>query len=607
MNSGTPNNGFSTSSPASLATATLTTIETPVLCTVSNGTDSNGNPTYPSVCNYTLNFPRFALSDGHRLFVADGGNDRVLEYLTIPTQNAAPADTIIGQIGGSVDQASDAADSVNTPTSLAFDGTNLYVADPYNRRITVYTVAPNVLPYQAVVNTANPNIYATGGVTVGGTINNGDIVTITINTTQYAYTVKATDTIDTVLAALVAEINAGSGDPNVIALEDDADSKVALTARLPGPQGDSTAYSVTVSSNAQITATAADSQLDGGGNAASVAPGTIISLNGSNLASQTVSADLTQPKLPTKLGGVEVYFNGIQAPLTFVSPTQINAQIPWELTNTTSINAYVRTETNSGVTYTSPVAVTIVSANPGVFGQPGTSNPQLGVATHYSSYATAIVSVDGSIAAGDVATVNIRGRAYNYTVQGTDTLDTIRDALVAQLQQDPEVTAIAAGVFDRIIITATIAGPDGEGIPITASASSGASVTVTAFDSSTCCSNIGGALITQDNPARAGELIVVYTTGMGLPVLNSGNQPYIVTGAQYPIGAPVTQPQQFANALAGGSTADVITATLMPGSVGLFEVVLHLSPGLASNPNTALTVAQGAYVSNPVAIAVVSQ
>ena len=607
MNSGVPNNAFTLTSPASLANATTTTIETPVLCTVSNGTDSNGNPTYPSVCNFTLNFPRFALSDGTRLFVADGGNDRVLEYETIPTQNAAAADIILGQVGGSVDQATDAADSMNTPTALAFDGTNLYVADPYNRRITVYTMAPNILPYQAVVNTANPNIYATGTVTIGGTINNGDIVTITIGTKQYAYTVKATDTIDTVIAALVAEINAGSGDPNVLAIEDDADSQVKLQALLPGPQGDNVTYSATVSTNAQITATAADAQLDGGGNAASAAPGTIVSIIGTNLSSQTVSADLTQPKLPTTLGGVQVYFNGVAAPLTYVSPTQINAQIPWEFTNTTSINAYVVSQMNGGVTFTSPVAVTIVSANPGVYGQPGTSNPELGVATHYSSYATAIVSVDGSINAGDVATVTVRGRNYNYTVQSTDTLDTVRDALVAQLQQDIEVTATPAGVFDRIIITALIAGPEGEGIPITATASSGADITMTAFDSATCCSNIAGAMITADNPAKAGELIVVYTTGMGLPVLNSGNQPFIVTGQQYPVGAPITQPQQFANALAGGSTADVIQATLMPGSVGLFEVVLHLSPGLTSNTHTSLTVAQGAFVSNPVSIAVVSQ
>ena len=607
MVSGIANNAFSTTSPASLATATTTTIEAPVLCTVSNGTDSNGNPTYPSVCNYTLNYPRFALSDGVRLFIADGGNDRVLEYETIPTANAAAADIIIGQVGGTIDQATDAADSVNTPTSLAFDGTNLYVADPYNRRITVYTIAPNILPYQAVVNSANPSIFSTGGVVIGGTINNGDIVTITIGSAQYAYTVKATDTIQTVIAALVAEINAGNGDPNVLAIEDDADSEVKLQARLAGPQGDNTTYSATISTNAQITATAIAGTTSGGGNAASVAPGTIVSINGSNLASQTVSADLTQPTLPTTLGGVSVYFDGIPAPLTLVSPTQINAQIPWEFTSTTSINAYVVSQMNGGVSYTSPVAVSIVSANPGVYGQPGTSNPELAVANHYSSNATSIVSVDGSIAGGDVATVSVRGRAYNYSVQSTDTLDTVRDALIAQLQQDPEVTATAAGAFDRIVITAIVAGPDGEGIPIGASSNSGSSITMTAFDTQTCCANIAGAPITSGNPAKAGELITVFTTGMGLPVLNDSDQPYIVTGAQYPVGAPVTVPQQFANALAGGSTADVIFATLMPGTVGLFEVVLHLSPGLSTNSSTALTVAQGAYVSNPVSIPVVSQ
>ena len=152
--------------------------------------DSNGNPTYPSVCNYTLNFPRFALSDGHRLFIADGGNDRILEYLTIPTQNAPAADTIIGQIGGDVDQATDAADSVNTPTSLAFDGTNSTSPILITGALQSTRLRSNVLPYQAVVNTANPNIYATGTVTIGGTINNGDIVTITIGTVQYAYTIK---------------------------------------------------------------------------------------------------------------------------------------------------------------------------------------------------------------------------------------------------------------------------------------------------------------------------------------------------------------------------------------------------------------------------------
>jgi len=253
------------------------------------------------------------------------------------------------------------------------------------------------------------------------------------------------------------------------------------------------------------------------------------------------------------------------------------------------------------------VAATIVAANPGLQGNLSTSNPEIGIAYHYSSQATAICSVDGSVNAGDIATITIRDRPYNYTVQATDTLDSIRDALIAQLQLDPEVTAAAAGEFDRIIITARVSGPDGNGIPVLAGASSGADVTMTAFDAQTGAANIAGSPVTAVNPAIAGEMLVFYVTGMGLPNLTAGDQPFIVTGKQYPAGAPVTAPQQFPNAIAGGSTADVIQSTLLQGAVGLFEVVLHLSPGLSSNGYTEVTVAQGAYVSNPVSIAVVAQ
>ena len=83
--------------------------------------DSNGNPTFPPHCNATLSFPRFALSDGQRLFVADGGNDRVLVFNQIPSQNGQAGDFIIGQIGGEINQASDAADSLRSPMSLAWD------------------------------------------------------------------------------------------------------------------------------------------------------------------------------------------------------------------------------------------------------------------------------------------------------------------------------------------------------------------------------------------------------------------------------------------------------------------------------------------------------
>ncbi|HUK19122.1 MAG TPA: hypothetical protein VLW65_22025 [Bryobacteraceae bacterium] len=611
------NNAF-TGAAATDSTDT-TDKETPVLCTQSNGVDPSNNPTYPNVCNATLNFPRFALSDGTRLFIADGGNDRVVEYLKIPTSNAASADVILGQLGGTVDQATDAVDSMNTPTSMAWDGSNLYVADPYNRRITVYTVSSNNLPYQAVVNSASLNIVASGTIDIGGTIHDGDVVTVTItgpgqNAVNYTYKVQATDALTDVIAGLVNAINTGNGtgvpDANVLATVYDTADEVVLTSKVPSDAGNNIAYAATVSSGAQITATAAEANLTGGGGAAQVAPGTLVSINGTNLAAGAAAADLTQPQLPTQLGGTEVYFNGIKAPMLYTSPTQVNAQIPWELTDTTSINAYVRSVMSDGtIMVTSPVAVTIVPANPGIFTSNGTQAPEIAVATHGSSNAVGVVSVDGTSNPGDIATVTIQDRAYNYTVQSGDTLDTIRDNLVGLINTDLQVSAKAAGVFDRIILTARVAGPEGNSITYSASAATGDEVVMTAFGSQLCCANVKGAPITQSNPALPGEVITVYATGLGLPVVNDVNSSLIATGVQYPPGAPQTVPtsDQFVSAIAGGSTADVLDATLMPGTVGTFQVDLHLNSSLTTNTYTALTIAQSTFVSNSVTIPVVSQ
>ncbi|MDQ2900568.1 MAG: hypothetical protein M3Y07_12335, partial [Acidobacteriota bacterium] len=59
-----------------------------------------------------------------------------------------------------------------------------------------------------------------------------------------------------------------------------------------------------------------------------IAPGSIVSLFGTNLAQGTASA-LDAP-LPKSLGGVSLTVKGLAAPLFYVSPTQINAQIPFE-------------------------------------------------------------------------------------------------------------------------------------------------------------------------------------------------------------------------------------------------------------------------------------
>jgi uncharacterized protein (TIGR03437 family) len=251
------------------------------------------------------------------------------------------------------------------------------------------------------------------------------------------------------------------------------------------------------------------------------------------------------------------------------------------------------------------VAVTIVPANPGIYAQPNTS-PSVGVVYHASSSATGIISVDGTATAGDTVTVGIEDRSYTYTVQSGDTLTSVRDALVNLINQDPKVAATPSGEFQRIILTARIQGPDGNGLPYTATASSSASVIMTAIGSSLCCAAVADSPVTVDNPAVPGELIYVYATGLGLPVLTDANKDLIQTGVQYPLGGPVTTPASFVNAIAGGKTADVIAATLRPGSVGLFQVLLHLNPDLPTDRYSQLTIAQDIYVSNIVTLPIVA-
>jgi uncharacterized protein (TIGR03437 family) len=63
-----------------------------------------------------------------------------------------------------------------------------------------------------------------------------------------------------------------------------------------------------------------------------VAPGSLVSVFGTGFLEDNSVFYASSIPLPTSLGGgVSVTFNGIPAPLLFVSATQINAQVPWDV------------------------------------------------------------------------------------------------------------------------------------------------------------------------------------------------------------------------------------------------------------------------------------
>lgn len=623
MTSSVANNAF-TGSVATSSTDT-TNKESPVMCTVSTGTDQANNPIYPARCASTLEFPRFALSDGQRLFIADGGNDRILVYNSIPTQNGQPADVILGQPNEFTDQVTDSTDTfrldanvlrsspatIRTPLALAWDGTNLYVTDPFDRRVLAFTVgAPNI-PINGITNAFSLTTYAVGAIDFSGTITANDTVTITINGTAYKYTVQSSDTLIKIVQTFTDMINgvsSGTPDPNVLARPNPGFDEIVLTAKVGGSAGNSITTTVATSTSATITVTASGGTLSGGADAAEIAPGTLITINGSNLADSTVSATPdANGNYPTRLGGVELYIDGIRSPLLLVSPTQINAQMPFEVNDANGVSAYIRTVHNNGaVTTTTAIAIPIVPENPGVLAATG-SDPRPAVAYHASSNAIALVSVDGSIKAGDTATVGIEDRSYSYTVQDGDTLATVRDALITIIDANPDekIVASAAGQFTRIVLTAKAPGPDGNGITISASNNSGGSIIMTALNPSTCCANVAGAPITADNPAVPGEVISLFATGLGLSAAPDGTFPEN-TGQIYNGDANNVPLAPVDNVQVGGKTANVLNSGLKPGLLGVYEVDVQLNTSLTSNPNTQMYIAQNVFTSNIVTIPVIA-
>jgi uncharacterized protein (TIGR03437 family) len=495
----------------------------------STGTDTSGNAIYPQLCATTMSFPRFALSNGTSLFVADGGNDRVLIYSTIPTVSNTPPDKVLGQVDFLTDNASDGASHMYTPTSLAWDGTNLYVADCFNRRVLAYSAGANLLPLSAVRNSASLEVFASGTITIGGAITANDTVTVTIarvdgngntvNTKDYVYTVQANDALSDIVTGLVTLINAVPGDPNATAIGNTAGDTILLTAKTGGTNGTLVNYSTAVSTNATVTATTAGTSLTINlADATQIAPGSLITIFGTGFSDTTTYG---QPDnggyYPFALAGVEVYIDGIRSPIVSVTPTQVNAQMPYPVFDRTSSSVYLRiTRPDGSLTITTPEGVSIVGANPGIFAQDGI-DPRPGYVYHAFQNGTGVVSVDGSITAGDIGTITVGASAsatgivtiggsanpgdtasitvtlldslsnivntatYTYTVQTGDTLANVINGLVSLINTapDPNVTANGDTTTGNIVLTAIVYGANGALVNYSA-ATSGGAVTATA-------------------------------------------------------------------------------------------------------------------------------
>jgi uncharacterized protein (TIGR03437 family) len=114
--------------------------------------DSDGSP----IDNSTLIEPVSVALDGTRLFVGDKALRRVLVWNTLPTTGDQGADAVLGQSSfTTLDSTTTGPDHFAYPQALVSDGTNLFVADGGNRRILVFSPGDVPLASDAVVNSAS--------------------------------------------------------------------------------------------------------------------------------------------------------------------------------------------------------------------------------------------------------------------------------------------------------------------------------------------------------------------------------------------------------------------------------------------------------------------
>jgi uncharacterized protein (TIGR03437 family) len=123
-------------------------------------------------------------------------------------------------------------------------------------------------------------------------------------------------------------------------------------------------------------------------------PGSVAAVYGRNLAGKPVQAGSAATPLPYTLGGVLIELNGVPAPLFFVSPNQINFQVPWDLQG----HSRATFQLYNGTQASAPLTVNLAFAAPAIFTTSGAGTGQ----------AAALISGTGSLAAPSGAFPNSR-------------------------------------------------------------------------------------------------------------------------------------------------------------------------------------------------------
>jgi uncharacterized protein (TIGR03437 family) len=299
------------------------------------------------------------------------------------------------------------------------------------------------------------------------------------------------------------------------------------------------------------------------------APGGIVAIFGTNLAAAQQSANDTP--LPTQLGGTSVTIGGIDAPLFFVSPGQINAQVPASIpvspsplsnSQLTVDSAQVVVKTAAGSSAGIPVALT--HGSPAFFSADQSGCGQAAALNIRRDGSISINSPSNSAAPGDF--VSLYGTGFGVASQQPPDGAPVSSAV--SLQAPPRVFLDGAPLpsLSYAGLAPSLVGVDQINFQVPATARNGCSVPVSALGvfggpPVTISVHSGGGQCSDPPPHSWGQLLFNKTTvsepGPLIP------PPFEVFTASFPSGPTIQAPGHESVVLAPDYAApQTITAVI---------------------------------------------
>jgi uncharacterized protein (TIGR03437 family) len=292
-----------------------------------------------------------ALDQSGNLYVAEAGRDRILRVdpSGVVTTVAGLADSP----GFSGDGGPAVSAQIDSPSHIALDASGtLYIADTGNNRIRKVTS-------KGVISTLAGNdgsLSLPQGVAVDGS---GDVY-IADTGNHRILSVGSGGVVEMLAGTGIAGFNGDGGLASLTELNSPADVLIGPAGEIFFADTANQRIRRLTLQSAPVPQIAQGGALSAASYAAAAAPGSLIAIFGSNLATASEAAASTP--LPVTLGGASVQVNGVPAPLFWASPTQVNAQVPFEVQpGQASVVVF------SNGLFSAPSALTITGSAPGVF------------------------------------------------------------------------------------------------------------------------------------------------------------------------------------------------------------------------------------------------